>query len=90
MLIGFFTNRDIFLNKLIPMLSVYLEQTRQCQALFAVIMRKQGGQRTEQEIKSAQKTFNETYEMANIILKELKSIQRINQSVPHSHSSTKS
>jgi len=25
MLIGFFTNRDIFLNKLIPLLSVYLD-----------------------------------------------------------------
>jgi hypothetical protein len=25
MLIGFFTNRDIFLNKLIPLMSVYLD-----------------------------------------------------------------
>ena len=30
MLMGFFTHKDIFLNKLIPMLSVYLDQTRIC------------------------------------------------------------
>ena len=34
MLIGFFTNKDIFLNKLIPMISVYLEQTKNCIVLF--------------------------------------------------------
>ena len=33
-LISFFTNKDIFLIKLIPMLSVYLEQTKQCQELY--------------------------------------------------------
>ena len=30
MLIGFFTNRDIFLNKFIPLLSVYLDQASSC------------------------------------------------------------
>ncbi len=28
MLIGFFTNRDQFLNKLIPLLSIYIDQTK--------------------------------------------------------------
>lgn len=29
-LIGFLTNKDIFLNKLITMISVYLDQTKNC------------------------------------------------------------
>lgn len=33
MLIGYFTGRDIFLNKLIPLLSVYLDRCRACRAL---------------------------------------------------------
>lgn len=33
-LISFFTNRDIFLNKLIPLLSVYLDQTKTCMQMY--------------------------------------------------------
>ena len=81
MLIGFFTNRDVFLNKLIPMLSVYLEQTKQSQKMFNDLMKKPQESRSEDDVKLAQKTFNETYEMAGIILKELKNIQKMNTPV---------
>ena len=36
-LIGFFTNRDIYLNKLIPLLSVYLDQTNTCNDMMRVL-----------------------------------------------------
>lgn len=34
MLIGYFTNRDLFLNKLITLLSVYLDSCKQCITLL--------------------------------------------------------
>ena len=53
MLIGFFTNRDIFLNKLIPLLSVYLDQTKNCINLL------QAFQKQKPEEKSPNKESNQ-------------------------------
>lgn len=72
MLIGFFTNRDIFLNKLIPMLSVYLDQTKNCMSLLVKFQQKP--QKDQSELNEIQETYKQAFNMADIILKELKSI----------------
>lgn len=72
MLIGFFTNRDIFLNKLIPMLSVYLDQTKNCMSMLVKFQQKP--QKNQDELNEIQETYKQAFNMADIIIKELKSI----------------
>lgn len=73
-LIGFFTNLDFFLNKLIPMLCVYFDQTLQCSQKQQNFNKKPAQLREEKEITEIQRSFDSTFEMANNILKELKRI----------------
>ena len=50
MLIGFFTNRDIFLNKLIPLLSVYLDQTKNCIQLLQAFQKQKPELRNQKDV----------------------------------------
>jgi len=74
MLIGFFTNRDIFLNKLIPLLSVYLDQTKNCINLLQAFQKQKPELRNQKDVLVIQQTFDGTFAMATNILKELKQI----------------
>lgn len=74
MLIGFFTNRDIFLNKLIPLLSVYLDQTKACQKLLVDFQQTPANKRQESDVTRIQRTFESTFALASNIIKELHSI----------------
>ena len=78
MLIGFFTNRDIFLNKLIPLLSVYLDQTKACITLLQKFQQSPSEHRSQKDVQSITAQFDSTFNMAQIILKELKSIHSAN------------
>jgi hypothetical protein len=79
MLIGFFTNRDIFLNKLIPMLSVYLDQTKNCNQMLQQFQQLQkNANLTEGQALELKNAYQQAYNMAENILKELKSIYRNN------------
>ena len=83
MLIGFFTNRDIFLNKLIPLLSVYLDQTKNCINLLQAFQKQKPELRNQKDVLVIQQTFDGTFAMATNILKELKQIQANNISQPN-------
>jgi len=79
MLIGFFTNRDIFLNKLIPILIVYLDQTKCSLTMLKDFQQKKAEERKETDVKAIQKQFDGTFEMAKNIIRELYRIQQTNQ-----------
>ena len=92
MLIGFFTNRDIFLNKLIPILIVYLDQTKSSLTMLKDFQNKKAEDRKESQVKAIHKQFEGTFEMAKNIIKELYRIHQTNQinSSPLSPSSVES
>ena len=80
MLVGFFTNRDIFLNKLIPILIVYLDQTKCSLTMLKDFQQKKPEERKETDVKAIQKQFDGTFEMAKNIIRELYRIQQSGQS----------
>lgn len=75
MLIGYFTNRDYFLNKLITMLSVYLDSCKQC----ITLLESHSGPNakwTPEEVKLVQESSENAFKMAHNIVNELKEIQK--------------
>lgn len=73
MLIGYFTNRDNFLNKLITLLSVYLDSCKQCINLLESHS-PASAEWTQEEIKAVQESSENAFKMAHMILNELKEI----------------
>ena len=51
-LIGYFTNRDVYLNKLIPLLSVFMDQSNQCKKQLEEIHRKPRDQWQQTEVQA--------------------------------------
>ena len=49
-LIGYFTNRDVYLNKLIPLLSVFMDQSNTCKKLLEEIHKKPRDQWQQNEV----------------------------------------
>ena len=74
MLIGYLTQRDHYLNRIIPLLLVYLDQSKNCYRNLAQLQQS-AGDATEMEIRAVQRLFDQTFEMAANIVKELRQIQ---------------
>ena len=74
MLVGFFTNRDQFLSRLIPLLSIYIDQSKLCISMFQEI---QSRRIEEQDAVNLKKQFETTFDLGWSICKELSNINKI-------------
>lgn len=75
MLIGYFTNRDIFLNKLITLLSVYLDSCKQCITLLQS-HDVPDAKWTSEEVKLVKESSDNAFKMAHMILNDLKDMHQ--------------
>ena len=74
MLIDYFTNRDVFLNKLVPKLSVYLDQCKVCMQQLEALNAKPQSEWRKEELKEVKLSSDGAFVAANMIIKEMVSI----------------
>lgn len=81
-LIGYFTNRDVYLNKLIPLLSVFMDQSQQTKKMLEQIHKKPREHWQPSEVQKLQQAAESSFSMARSIIKELGQIYEQGKGAP--------